>query len=137
MKAMTRYGEGQADFMGTEVVEPQPRMYAFYPYFRLSSCVDSNHYSFPIPLVFEWNWTADQLKGVRYLPIFGTGSKTLQDLSEPFPWHKMQPNEYAHGLREALGGTTRQDLKQLLVQQPQGVSFRVNNREIKWQKVRR
>ena len=116
-------------------MEIEPRIFAVFPYYRLNANVDSNHYAFPIPVVFYWNQSKDELYDIVYAPIFGTGSKTLKDLEGPFPWESMRPNEYHHALREALGGTTRTDIKPLVVQQPEGASFTVEGRVLKWQKV--
>lgn len=63
------------------------------------------------------------LEKIEYTPIFGgEDTRTVQDLTEPFPWHIFRRNEYKQAIREQDGLPSRADLKPYRVIQPEGAS---------------
>lgn len=104
-------------------------------YLRFSEFHDSNHYAAPLPFNPTVNADTMELVDIAYAPIFGgDDTRTIKDLDGPFPWDQYVRNEYAHHIREADGLASRTDLKPLQVIQPEGTSFELTGRIMKWQK---
>jgi primary-amine oxidase len=104
-------------------------------YLRFSEFHDSNHYAAPLPFNPTVNADTLELIDIAYAPIFGgDDTRTIKDLDGPFPWDQYVRNEYAHHIREADGLASRADLKPLQVIQPEGTSFELTGRIMKWQK---
>jgi primary-amine oxidase len=93
-------------------------------YLRYSNSLDSNHYSFPLPVIPTLYADDFKLHDIQYTPIFGGDStKTFKDLERPFPWEHFKPSEYAHDIREQEQGIpSRTGLKPYQVVQPEGAS---------------
>lgn len=86
---------------------------------------ESNHYS--LPLKFSPVFEAYTMKFVRldYLP--GGFDETI---TPTLPWQEVPAVEYHPDLN---GETTMRDVKPLLVEQPEGPSFKVDGSKITWQ----
>lgn len=85
---------------------------------------EANHYSIPLKFSPVFNFLTKELVKIDYLPS-GLDEKTSQ--SEP--WKRVKPIEY----HPELSGIEPKDIKPLIVQQPEGVSFEVEGSKIKWQ----
>ena len=95
---------------------------------------DSNQYSFPLPFSPVFDPATEKIIRMDLLPTGGTedGSKTGTAPEKPLA-HCVE-NEYHPDL---LAGEFRTDLKPLIVQQPDGPSFQVQDSNlITWQKWR-
>lgn len=104
-------------------------------YLRFSEHHDSCHYAAPLPLHPTVLADTLELVDIAYAPIFGGDDiRTIKDLDTPFPWEMYVRNEYAAHIREADGLASRPDLKPLQVVQPEGTSFQLTGRVMKWQK---
>lgn len=126
-------------FPGADSSALSKRLVPFMVYARLSSNPDSNHYSFPLPLQPVIDTDDNSLFAITWTPIFGGDStETVAALpSGTFPWEKLEPeaHEYNMKLRVENGYKMRDDLKPLIVAQPDGPSFKVEGRVVSWQKV--
>lgn len=121
--------------LGSDTEDIEPRYITFMCYLRFSEHHDSCHYAAPLPIHPTVLADTFELVDIAYAPIFGgDDTRTIQDLTEPFPWQMYVRNEYAQHIREADGLQTRSDLKSLQVVQPEGASFALNGRIINWQK---
>ncbi|RSH94905.1 hypothetical protein EHS25_004711 [Saitozyma podzolica] len=119
---------------GADKFEKSQRYISFMVYLSFSDDPDTCHYAAPLPLVPVIDAEDFTLVEIEYTPILGSGDKTLLDLGERFPWEKYTPNEYDAGIRQAAGLSTRGDLKPYRVVQPEGASFQLEGRVIRWQK---
>ncbi|PYI20239.1 copper amine oxidase [Aspergillus violaceofuscus CBS 115571] len=97
-------------------------------YAVLNDDPEANHYSLPMPFAPIFDAHTAELLEIERLPR-GAGAELDQ---ETVPWDAVEPVEYSERL---LGkGYLRQDLKPLRVEQPEGPSFRIDGRQITWQK---
>ncbi|WWC62350.1 uncharacterized protein I303_104946 [Kwoniella dejecticola CBS 10117] len=119
---------------GADSVEDTPRFIPFMVYLSFSDNPDTCHYAAPLPIVPVVRADTFKLERLDYTPIFGTGDKTLLDLEGPFPWEAYVPNEYDATIRADAGLKARDDIKPYRVLQPEGASFTLEGRVIKWQK---
>ncbi|EJT47730.1 hypothetical protein A1Q1_03416 [Trichosporon asahii var. asahii CBS 2479] len=119
---------------GADDFERKNRYTPFMVYANTNGNPDSCHYSAPLPLVPVMSSDDFSLVRIDWTPIFGTGEKTFLDLKEPFPWHLYESNEYDPELLVASGTQLRQDLRPYRVIQPEGASFSLEGRVLRWQK---
>ena len=89
---------------------------------------EANHYSIPLPLAPIFDAHTMELVHLEKLPM-GVDAKLD---SETQPWTPVKPVEYSDDLlgRENI----RKDLKPLQVVQPEGPSFSIAGRNVRWQK---
>jgi primary-amine oxidase len=81
--------------------------------------VDNNQYQYPLD----------------FCPIYDSAQNRIVDIDIPKvrrPVSKAKPFDYHHVAIGKEGGY-RRDLKPLNIEQPEGVSFRVEGREVEWQ----
>ena len=88
----------------------------------------SNHYDNPLPFSPVVDMTAREVIDIIRLPT-GAGS----ELNHESVFIPHAAKEYHHDLQDT---PARTDLKPLIVQQPQGVSFSIDGYLINWQKWR-
>lgn len=95
---------------------------------------DSNHWGFPLPLVVWWDLWEQKVTSITYCY---TGAeedgRRLRTGPKTNPTKGYKSAEFFPELR---GGSTRDDLKPLHVNQPEGPSFTVDGQLIQWQKWR-
>lgn len=133
-------------------------------YYRPGGHPDTNHYSYPIPLIPVLKAATFELYELQYTPIVrrpspafctsssfpnsdgapplqygGSSIETVKDLmarGETFPWEKFVSNEY--DVEAAAGSLVeRDDLKPLEVVQREGVGFKLDGRKLTWGAWRR
>ncbi|WWC88939.1 uncharacterized protein L201_003854 [Kwoniella dendrophila CBS 6074] len=119
---------------GADGIEDTPRCIPFMVYLSFSDNPDTCHYAAPLPIVPVVYADTFELARLDYTPIFGTGDKTLLDYEGRFPWEAYVPNEYDAEIRAAAGLSSRDDIKPYRVVQPEGASFTLEGRVIRWQK---
>ncbi|KAK4687181.1 primary-amine oxidase, partial [Tremellales sp. Uapishka_1] len=120
---------------GADTMEKMPRLINFMCYLSFSDSADTNFYAAPLPIMPVVSADTFELVRIDYCPIFGEGERTLQDLDGPFPWEAYASNEYDAAIRKVQDGDYhRKDLKPYRVIQPEGASFSIQGRELKWQK---
>jgi primary-amine oxidase len=95
---------------------------------------DSNHWGYPLPLVVWWDLWENKVTSITYCY---TGAeedgRRLRTGPKTNPTKGYKSAEFFPELR---GGSTRDDLKPLHVNQPEGPSFTVDGQLIQWQKWR-
>lgn len=97
-------------------------------YIVLNDNPEANHYSLLAPFAPIFNVDTFELIEIQRLPL-GVHAELDADTQ---PWDPVKPVEYSASL---LGdGYFRKDLKPLQVVQPHGPSFRIDGRDITWQK---
>lgn len=97
-------------------------------YIVLNDDPQANHYSTPAPFAPIFDVETYELVEIQRLPL-GVGPELEDDTQ---PWVPVKPVEYSETL---LGKEYfRKGLKPLQVVQPQGPSFRIDGRDIAWQK---
>ncbi|WOO78822.1 Copper amine oxidase 1 [Vanrija pseudolonga] len=119
---------------GADSTARTERYTPFMVYLSFNENEDSCHYSAPLPIVPVLNSDTFELVRLDYTPILGTGEKTILDLDGPFPWHLYIQNEYDYNILTSMGENFRKDLKPLRVVQPEGASFSLEGRVLRWQK---
>ncbi|RAH69495.1 uncharacterized protein BO66DRAFT_452992 [Aspergillus aculeatinus CBS 121060] len=113
---------------GTDSPDVTRRLYQCYMYAVLNDDPEANHYSLPMAFAPIFDAHTAELVEIERLPR-GAGAELDQ---ETVPWDAVEPVEYSESL---LGKPYfRQDLKPLYVEQPEGPSFRIDVRQITWQK---
>ena len=100
-------------------------------YFYLSSIdgqthPDFNHYSIPLDFSLVVDDATKKVLRVERLPIKFDGTLPSDDT----PWKPVVGSQYAPDLQEKL----RDDLKPLLINQPEGPSFKIDGERVRWQK---
>lgn len=112
---------------GTDDAQERRRLFQCYMYIVLNDDEEANHYSLPAPFAPVFDAHTLELQWIDRLPLTETGST-----SDTAPWDAVKPVEYSAAI---LGEDYfRKDLKPLQVLQPEGASFSVHGRNIKWQK---
>jgi primary-amine oxidase len=112
---------------GTDDAEERRRLFQCYMYIVLTEDPEANHYSLPAPFAPVFDAHTLELVRIDRLPL-GEDSST----SSTAPWDPVEPVEYSAA---TLGENYfRTDLKPLQVLQPEGSSFNVSGRNVKWQK---
>ncbi|CAK1362771.1 unnamed protein product [Cercospora beticola] len=113
---------------GTDDAKERRRLFQCYMYIVLTDDPEANHYSLPAPFAPIFDAHTLELVDLERLPV-GTGSELEQETA---PWDPIAAVEYS---ARSLGQDSfRKDLKPLVITQPQGPSFEVNNRHVSWQK---
>ncbi|RAL07883.1 amine oxidase catalytic domain-containing protein [Aspergillus homomorphus CBS 101889] len=113
---------------GTDRPDKNRRLYQCYMYIVLNDDPEANPYSIPVAFAPIFDAHTAELVEVEKLPR-GVGTELDPDT---MPWGAVAPVEYSERL---LGKTYfRTDLKPLNVVQPDGPSFRMDGRQITWQK---
>lgn len=113
---------------GTDDEKENRRLVQFYMFIVPVNHPQSNHYSLPCAFSPVLDANTSELVRIDYLPTGGDHSTT-----ETQPWKPVKAVEYAHDLIET---PPRQDLKPLIVQQPEGPSFSLDGHLVQWQKWR-
>ncbi|KAL7922842.1 copper amine oxidase [Trichoderma austrokoningii] len=113
---------------GTDDENEHRRLVQFYMFIVPVNHPQANHYSLPCAFSPVLDANSGELVRIDYLPTGGDHST-----SETKPWKPVKAVEYAHDLIET---PLRQDLKPLIVQQPEGPSFSLDGRLVQWQKWR-
>ncbi|GIZ44392.1 hypothetical protein CKM354_000759000 [Cercospora kikuchii] len=113
---------------GTDDAKERRRLFQCYMYIVFTDDPEANHYSLPAPFAPIFNAHTLELVDLERLPL-GTGSELEQETA---PWDPIAAVEYS--ARSMGQESFRKDLKPLLITQPQGPSFEVNNRHVAWQK---
>ncbi|KAK6911066.1 hypothetical protein L486_05318 [Kwoniella mangroviensis CBS 10435] len=119
---------------GADTLDATPRSIPFMVYLSFSDNPDTCHYAAPLPIVPVISADTFELQRLDYCPIYGKGDKTLLDLDGRFPWEAYVPNEYDQNIRATAGLSSREDIKPYRVLQPEGASFTLEGRVIRWQK---
>ncbi|PLB46237.1 hypothetical protein P170DRAFT_467339 [Aspergillus steynii IBT 23096] len=113
---------------GTDDANERRRLYQCYMYIVLNDDPEANHYSLPASFAPIFDAHTLELLEIERLPL-GAGPQVA---SETQPWEPAEPVEYSQTL---LGKDYfRKDLKPLHVVQPEGPSFRIDGRQVSWQK---
>lgn len=98
---------------------------------------DTNHYSYPIPLIPVMDWATKEIIRIDRLPTGGLDDGMEPSVASKVPrdiFAKSVPAEY---VPELLDIPARTDLKPLDVVQPEGASFKIHpDNLIEWQKWR-
>ncbi|KAI8648981.1 Amine oxidase [Fusarium keratoplasticum] len=104
------------------------RLYQCYMYIVPVNHPQTNHYSLPAPFSPVFDALTKQLVRIDQLAL-GSDHKTHESTQ---PWKPVAAVEYCHDL---LDDPVRTDLKPLVVQQPEGPSFDVQDKQqVSWQK---
>lgn len=112
---------------GTDDPNERRRLFQCYMYIVLNNDAEANHYSLPAPFSPVFDAHTLELQWIDRLPLTEDSST-----SGTTPWDAVEPVEYSAGI---LGEEYfRKDLKPLHVLQPDGTSFKVQGRNISWQK---
>lgn len=98
-----------------------------YMYLADARSPESNHYSLPLKFSPVFEILTKKFVRMDYLPSGGVGEPALQDTE---PWTKFPFVEY---WPELNGEEKLRDIKPLIVEQPEGPSFTVEDHHIKWQ----
>ena len=112
---------------GTDDSDERRRLFQCYMYIVLNDDGEANHYSLPAPFSPVFDAHTLELQWIDRLPLSADVTT-----GETAPWDPVEPVEYS----AKLLGTEyfRKDLKPLQVRQPEGASFQVSGRNVKWQK---
>ncbi|KAI4726004.1 hypothetical protein E4T49_06193 [Aureobasidium sp. EXF-10728] len=112
---------------GTDDDRERRRLFQCYMYIVLQDDDEANHYSIPAPFSPVFDAHTLELLWIDRLPLGADA-----DTEDTQPWNPVKPVEYSATL---LGQDYfRKDVAPLQVVQPEGPSFRVNERNVKWQK---
>ncbi|KAF4947686.1 hypothetical protein FSARC_13903 [Fusarium sarcochroum] len=104
------------------------RLYQCYMYIVPNDHPQANHYSLPAPFSPVFDALTKQLVRIDQLAL-GKDHKTHETTQ---PWKPVAAVEYCHDL---LDIPTRTDLKPYIVQQPEGPSFNIQDKQqVCWQK---
>ncbi|RSH84095.1 hypothetical protein EHS25_005340 [Saitozyma podzolica] len=95
---------------------------------------DSNHWGFPLPLVVWWDLWEQKVTSITY--CYTGAEEDGRRLRTGPNTNPTQGYKSAEFFPELRGGSTRDDLKPLHVNQPEGPSFTVDGQLIQWQKWR-
>ncbi|PGH17181.1 hypothetical protein AJ79_01319 [Helicocarpus griseus UAMH5409] len=95
---------------------------------------DSNHYTYPIPIIPVMDYHKGEIIRVDKLATGGTGDGLAYNTNSANVLDHTRPSEY---VPELLDVKLRTDIKPLNVLQPEGPSFQVSNDNlVEWQKWR-
>ncbi|KAF2168990.1 hypothetical protein M409DRAFT_36280 [Zasmidium cellare ATCC 36951] len=113
---------------GTDDANERRRLFQCYMYAILNDDPEANHYSLPLPFAPIFDAHTLELVNFERLPE-GEGKEID---AETQPWTPKEPVEYSERLLEKT--YFRNDLKPLVITQPEGPSFNIQGRCISWQK---
>ncbi|TVY30176.1 Copper amine oxidase [Lachnellula hyalina] len=94
---------------------------------------DSNHYSYPLPLIPVMDTYSHEVVRIDKLATGGKDDGLTYGTHKKNVLDHCSPGEY---IPELLSQPLRSDVKPLIVVQPEGPSFQVNGNLIEWQKWR-
>jgi primary-amine oxidase len=92
---------------------------------------DSNHYSYPIPIIPVMDTYSKEIVRIDRLATGGREDGLTYGTHSKKVLEHCSPGEY---VPELLSQPLRTDVKPLNVTQPEGPSFQVNGNLIEWQK---
>ncbi|KAH6607065.1 primary-amine oxidase [Trichoderma cornu-damae] len=114
---------------GTDDEAERRRLVQFYMFVVSADHPQTNHYSLPCAFSPVMDASTRELVRIDRLPTGGGHGAA----AETQPWKPVKPVEYAHDL---LGTPLRDDVRPLIVQQPEGPSFSLAGRLVSWQRWR-
>lgn len=118
---------------GWDSPDPGPRYMQGLVYARdpATNNPDSNHYSFPLPIIPVADMATREVIRIDKLSTGGAEDGFKKGTHPKEALGHCKASEY---IPELIEGGLRQDLKPLNVTQPEGVSFTVNGQLVEWQK---
>lgn len=109
---------------GTDSLDVEEPLIQCYCYLKVDH-PDANHYSIPLKFAPVFKLLSKEFIRMDYLPS-GYDEKTIGTQ----PWKKVEAIEYHPDLHKE---TPRENLKPLILQQPDGTSFTLEGSKVKWQ----
>ncbi|PWN38601.1 uncharacterized protein FA14DRAFT_167186 [Meira miltonrushii] len=120
---------------GSDEFGNEPAYFSFLMHMRPPGAKgdkDAFHYSYPLPFVPVWDVLQDTVARVDWVYTGDDADGMKHTWKEEYNAGLFQPYEYMPHLQQDY--KCRPDLKPLQVIQPEGASFKINGREIFWQK---